>query len=176
MEPLPDVALLRQLFTYNPDTGEVINRYTRKGAKANCPAGSTHPRGYIGIAITVGGVKGRYYLHRIAYALHHGIDPYPCVIDHINRNRTDNRACNLRAVSQHENIANTVKAEKQTRITYPDGRGSIVCNSISTAARILNRQQNEISRTIQRDNNQLLYPHPTLPRTYIPTGIYISLV
>jgi hypothetical protein len=168
VEPLPDVALLRQLFTYNPDTGEVINRYTRKGAKANCPAGSTHPRGYIGIAITVGGVKGRYYLHRIAYALHHGIDPYPCVIDHINRNPTDNRACNLRAVSQRENIANTAKAYKlkPVRITYPDG-GTITCRSITAATFVLQLPRHSINRTLCRANGHLCYK-------YKNTGIRIE--
>lgn len=47
-----------------------------------------------------------FMVHRIIWAMYHGVDPMGYVIDHINGDRYDNRICNLRAVSQSINNLN----------------------------------------------------------------------
>ncbi len=171
--PLPPIGVLDALYTYDPTTGEIRNRYSKGRAQAGDIAG-TQQRKYRLCTITHEGKTYRCYAHRIAYALHHGIDPYPMVVDHINRNTSDNRITNLRAISQYDNINNSTKKRKIVRITYPDGRGVIITDSASTAARILNLPQSYIGVIANRKNNQIYYPHPTLPHTRIPTGIRIT--
>lgn len=62
---------------------------------------SLHNRGYV-----QGGILGRGYLaHRVAWVLTTGEWPRD-QIDHINGDRTDNRICNLREVSNAENARN----------------------------------------------------------------------
>jgi len=46
----------------------------------------------------------RFYCHRVAWFLTHG--HWPGVIDHLNRQRDDNRLVNLRECSQAENLRN----------------------------------------------------------------------
>jgi hypothetical protein len=96
------------------------------------------------------------------------------VVDHINQDKCDNRAINLRAITQYENINNSPKKHRPVRITYPDGRGAITTDSISTAGRILNLPPTTITQIANRKNNQIHYHHPTLPHTRIPTGIHIT--
>lgn len=176
MKPLPPIEVLNALYIYDPTTGEVRNRYTRGGARAGDLAGTLDKRGYRACEIRHNGVTYRCYIHRIAYALHHGADPYPMEVDHINRDKIDNRAINLRAVNRRENIDNTETPHKPIRITYPDGRGAIVTDSVSTASRILNMDGRKIHRIAHRNNNQILFPHPTLSNTYIPSGITIEYI
>ena len=101
---LPPVELLRELFDYNPETGEL--RW--KVRLANCVeigdiAGCYASRGYV--CLTINGVN--YKQHRIIYSLYHGevLQPHE-VIDHINRDTGDNRIANLRRVTQCENNLN----------------------------------------------------------------------
>ena len=70
--------------------------------KAGSEAGSLHkPTGYYAIQI-----KGRsYYAHRIVSVLH-GLEVNGFVVDHIDRNRSNNKIENLRVVSQKENMQN----------------------------------------------------------------------
>ena len=51
--------------------------------------------------------------HRFVYECFYGLIPKGLVIDHINTDRTDNRLCNLRAVSVAENNANPLTKAKQ---------------------------------------------------------------
>lgn len=103
-----DIEELRQLVTYDPNTGEIrsavrISRRIKAGSIMGFPAG----RGYIRVKI-----RGRkYYAHRLAFALYHGY--FPEYVDHVNRNRSDNRIVNLRAASQSQNSANS-KGRKGT--------------------------------------------------------------
>lgn len=74
-----------------------------KNIKAGSEAGRLKYNGYREIRY-----KGKLYLtHRIVWCLCKGEwPPSDKVIDHINRNRSDNRIQNLRVVSQTENMQN----------------------------------------------------------------------
>ena len=62
-----------------------------------------------------GEIRGRHFLrHMLAWALHHGEKDAGLVIDHINGDRSDNRAINLRAVTPRENAQNTSTTRKST--------------------------------------------------------------
>lgn len=77
---------------------------TRKanGGKAGQQAGWAHRTGYHVVSVD----SKRYLAHRIIWLWHNGYLPEN-QIDHINRNRADNRICNLREVTQTCNNRNT---------------------------------------------------------------------
>ena len=86
MRKLPDVALLRKFFSYNPETGEItrlwldsvpfedVTEWGRAISNGRC-AGKICERidkfGYV--KVTVG--RRVFPAHRVAYAVHHGYDP-----------------------------------------------------------------------------------------------------
>lgn len=89
-------AELKELFDYNPDTGQFIRKTTQQ------PVGNPNkPRGYISLTIN----KKRYYAHRLAWLFVYGVWP-DLAVDHINRDPADNRIANLRLASQTENCQN----------------------------------------------------------------------
>lgn len=91
---------LKELFSYSPETGE----FTRIGKQKKCRigdvAGCVSKNGYVTISVDV----KRYYAHRLAWLYVYGYMPEQ--IDHKNRNRADNRLCNLRAAVQSLNESN----------------------------------------------------------------------
>lgn len=97
-----DVSYLRQVFAYSADTGSLIWRVSKSPtAIVGSIAGTLGASGYRIVC-----VDGQFFrCHRIAFAMHHGHWP-KAEIDHINRNRDDNRACNLRDCSRRENSLN----------------------------------------------------------------------
>lgn len=93
-----NIPALRLLFEYDPETGILTRNSTGR------PCGSPHGKGYLRVNA---GVHGMIYAHRLAFALHHGY--LPAVVDHMDRNRLNNRIENLRACVQAENCCNRVK-------------------------------------------------------------------
>jgi hypothetical protein len=59
-------------------------------------------------------------MHRIIWELEYG-EPAPKLIDHINRNRLDNRVCNLRAGTPILNAANNSGQPSQRKYGNPQG-------------------------------------------------------
>lgn len=95
MDEIDPIALRAEL-AYDPWTGHF---YAEKNRVK--PLGWTDKHGYIKISF-----RGKKYLaHRLAW-LYVTNTPPAGVIDHINRNRSDNRIRNLRDVSQAENNFN----------------------------------------------------------------------
>lgn len=107
---------LQALLDYNPQTGILVwkertrdplvslrehNRWNSRwaGQQAGC---ITH-FGYV--AVKFG--KAAYKAHRIAWAMHYGAYPSKDeFVDHINRDKADNRLSNLRLASRSENGIN----------------------------------------------------------------------
>ena len=92
--------------SYDPDTGEFFwkikpSKNIAKGSKA----GGVDKLGYVRLQYTYKGVARKMYLHRLAWRIYYGEWP-DLVIDHINRDRSDNRLCNLRVVTVRDNVRN----------------------------------------------------------------------
>jgi hypothetical protein len=142
--PLPPLDVLTALLAYDPDTGALRWIANRSNQKAGTEAGNIHCSGYRRIRI-----NGREYkANRIAYALHHGLDPYPLEVDHVNRDRDDNRACNLRAVSPLQNRSNSKTPDVPIVLLSPDGL-STVASSMGEAARLLGCHRRTIGRRLK---------------------------
>ena len=87
---------------YAPETGQLywLNSPTPR-VKVGQEAGGKHNQGYRRIKI-----EGKSYLaHRVAWYLHLGAWPDEDV-DHVNRDRSDNRIDNLRLANRRDNIRN----------------------------------------------------------------------
>ena len=96
----PDINMVREVLHYCPDTGRFTWVARRFGVTTGKEAGTEH-KGYRRIKIF-----GKLILaHRLAWAMHHGKWPDD-EIDHINRNRSDNRIANLREASRSGNMVN----------------------------------------------------------------------
>lgn len=87
---------LKDAIKYDPITGI----FTRR--KNGRQIGTLKKNGYIEISVG----RNRQYAHRAAWAYIHGSWP-AASIDHINRDRTDNRIANLRVATPAQNKLNT---------------------------------------------------------------------
>jgi hypothetical protein len=87
-------------YTYNPIDGKIYNPLGKEITGKNRD-------GYI--TLNPKFFKGDIKLHHFAWFMTYGNVDF-LMLDHINRNRTDNRICNLRIVTHQENCFNrTVK-------------------------------------------------------------------
>lgn len=102
----PTQEQVRQRLHYDPETG----LFTRVAAGAASqvrrigkPAGTLNKAtGYIQFH-ACGGLR---YAHRLAWIYVHGAIPEGARIDHANRQRHDNRLCNLRLATHADNLRN----------------------------------------------------------------------
>lgn len=98
---LPAVQRLRELFSYDRETGVVTRLIPRGDQRAGAIAGSLGNQGYMKVS-----VDGRHLLlHRVIWAMETGAWPAD-EIDHRNGVRSDNRWLNLReanVVQQRQN-------------------------------------------------------------------------
>lgn len=100
-KPIITQARLKEIFSYNPETGVFIwVNPTSNRVKKGSVAGTLNSMGYICI-----GIDGPQYLaHKLAYLYIH--NHYGKEIDHIDHISTNNRINNLRTVSHTENGRN----------------------------------------------------------------------
>jgi hypothetical protein len=107
-KPLPPLDLLKLKFRHDEMTGILFwtdNSRMSDGRKSKCagkPAGTIKPNGYIYVHV----FKKILMAHRIIWALHHGHDPHPLDIDHVNGIRHDNRILNMRLATTMQNCRN----------------------------------------------------------------------
>ena len=90
--PLPAAADLWERYSYNPLTGEL---FSLKRPTSGKPLGYLQANGYIKAKLKWAGDRTA-GMHRVIWKWVHGTEPAES-IDHINRNRSDNRIWNLRA-------------------------------------------------------------------------------
>ncbi|WP_088255401.1 HNH endonuclease [Fimbriiglobus ruber] len=101
---------LREVLTYNPETGVFIRKWTdSKKIEPGGVAGTINNCGYRVIS-----VDHRIHLaHRLAWIYMTGLYPQSD-IDHINGHRADNRFCNLREASPSQNLFNRGKQKNNS--------------------------------------------------------------
>jgi len=129
-KPMPNHDYLTSILDYNPDTGIFKwkiyrNQYSQVGMTAGC----LHHSGYIVIM--------KYGAHRLAYYMHHGVDPLDLEIDHINGDRKDNRIQNLRlsteiTSAQNRKTRNDNKSGHKGVHIYKCANGDIMYKVIIT--------------------------------------------
>ncbi len=97
---------LRELMSYDKETGELTWRVSRGSIKSRSTVGRENGNGYLRTS-----VDGRdYYVHRLVWMYVYGAWPTD-QIDHKNGSRADNRITNLRAVTTTENGGNRRQAK-----------------------------------------------------------------
>ncbi len=107
-------ARLRELLHYDPDSVVFSWRASGKGRKTpGCAAGAVHGNGYRSINI-----QRRYYsAHRLVFLYMLGRLPDPSMrVDHVNGIRDDNRWCNLREVTNSENMQNQKRPMRTNKV------------------------------------------------------------
>jgi hypothetical protein len=101
---------------YEPETGRIFWKVVRQRVRVGREAGCVNPTdGYRKIRIN-GAV---YQSHRVSWLLHYGAWPNG-FLDHINRDRSDNRIANLREADRSLNMHN--KDKQGTRGLQPGVR------------------------------------------------------
>ena len=86
----------KNAFEYNPETGVFVRLSTKK------QTGTVNAKnGYLYLTLN----KKHHLAHRVAWLIVYGIWPEG-LIDHDNRNKTDNRICNLRLTDKRRNGTN----------------------------------------------------------------------
>jgi len=107
---------IRRVYAYDPATGflfSVANGVLRR-------VGRVDKRGYLRVTMNVDGELREVLVHRIAYAIMTGIDLSDEVeIDHINRDKGDNRWENIRLCTHQENIVNS--SQPRSKFDLPRG-------------------------------------------------------
>lgn len=101
IKPLPEQSILKKKFNYNPSTGKLY-WIKRKGQEA----GTVGRQGYR--SVTLNNIV--YQAHRVIYKWMTGEDPE--IIDHIDRDKDNNRWSNLRSVSERDNVLNSPFADE----------------------------------------------------------------
>lgn len=108
---------VRKNFNYDPEgyliwVSSVNNDLVGKRAGGQSTYGKG---GYLKITFERGGKRKRALVHRLIFLWHNGYLPEaPLTIDHINRNKLDNRIENLRVATPSQQAANSGKKSRNT--------------------------------------------------------------
>ncbi len=102
---------VRDILSYNAETGIFRARIGRSHCRAGAIAGFQRPDGYIQIKF---GARA-YLAHRLAWFYITG--DWPSEIDHINQDKGDNRFSNLRQVTRSQNCINTTRTNNTSGVT-----------------------------------------------------------
>lgn len=100
---------LEKLFSY--EDGSIYGKFCESRRKASNTRvvgkdlGTIVEGGYKQLVFTVNGVKCKELVHRVIWALHH--NEWPELLDHIDRDPTNNRIGNLRVANKKINSINS---------------------------------------------------------------------
>jgi hypothetical protein len=103
--------LVSEYISYDADNGTFTRKKTSGSKKHGTPVGCQNNR-YLEMNICGKKIRG----HQLAWLLTYGY--IPKTIDHINGNGMDNRLCNLREVTQQQNLHNQRKPPKHNTTGY----------------------------------------------------------
>lgn len=114
--PLPSSDRLYDVFRPHFRTGTLTWRPKYKTRTAGKNAGFTSGHSpYVRVKVD----STVYFLHRVMYAMYHGVDPGPeAQIDHINGDKLDNCVDNLRLVTPAQNRQNTKRVRDGLKGAY----------------------------------------------------------
>jgi hypothetical protein len=110
----PTLDRLHELFIADFEAGKLYWRNTSRspingaGHEAGDEVGCKNNSGYLQVYIR----DGSYFVHRILWAMHYGRWP-EIEIDHINRDRVDNRGCNMREADRNANATNSAQSDNK---------------------------------------------------------------
>ena len=109
--PMPPIELVRKVIDYCPETGLFTWKQTLSNrAKEGQQAGSKNTKGYFSIVID----GKKYKAHRLAWFYVYGEDPGQQEIDHIDRDKGNNRINNLRLATRKQNNENIPRPKNNT--------------------------------------------------------------
>lgn len=100
-----NIAAVKGIFSYDAEIG-LINKNPKRGKKAVYILPNGYAYGYV--------LDRLIPVQRLVWALHHG-DPGELDIDHIDRNKLNNKIENLRAVTRSENNQNQVAPQSNNK-------------------------------------------------------------
>lgn len=101
---------LREMLTYDPDTGVFSWNVPTKKIRIGDVAGGMNIHGYGVIGID----KHTYLAHRLAWLYVHGVWPAN-EVDHRDSDKTNNRIANLREATTQQNQHNRVHAQTNSK-------------------------------------------------------------
>lgn len=96
------IKALLERYSYCPTSGVITSMKTGK------PLTCCNNNGYIMVQFRINYAQRKYLGHHVAWLMTYGV--WPTEIDHINRDRADNRIVNLREVTRAENLRNRIDA------------------------------------------------------------------
>lgn len=102
---------VKEVLSYDPETGIFKWNAVRRGVRPGTPAGSIRDHGYLLLTIDY----QRVLAHRLAlFIANNGVWP-DSVVDHIDGNTANNKLENLRIVPEQTNLRNVRKATKRNK-------------------------------------------------------------
>lgn len=111
-KPLPSVERVKEVFRYDPETGIVkknIQTGSREDFDKDKPIGTKDEKGYMRTQLD----SVKLLIHRIAWVLTYGEWPDK-LIDHRDRNPSNNKLENLRLATSKENSHNIKMSPRNT--------------------------------------------------------------
>lgn len=112
-----DKALIREYLTLSTTSpsGLVWRKRPAQCVQAGATAGSAGRGGYWHVLL-----KGRRLaVHRVAWLLSYGEDPYPLTVDHIDRDRANNQPRNLRLADESLQKRNRAYFQRDCKTSAP---------------------------------------------------------